>query len=1061
DPVGQAAAAGPAPADPGRRRPHRRHRGRAGADRPRRRPGGRRRPRRRRGGLGGDLAAVVGGQPGPRGGAGRGGGRAAPRRPPVGVQPAGPPHRGVRADVHRGRRRLRRPPRRRLPPAAGGPADRSRVLRAVRRHADGRRGPPRGPRPADAGAHPPLRPGRRGRRSGQGRGGPRATERHHHRRRRDQLRRRPGGRRPGPLLPPADDRAPSPGHPGGRRHLDRHRRRQHRLVRPGPRRPPRRTRQRRGRPRTGLLRPRRHPSDGDRRRRRPRLRPPPRRQPGPRPRRRPPGHLDRGGRAPRAVGGRGGRRGGPGGLRADARPRPPDHRPARPRPRRLRPLRLRWCRPPVRRPLRRRPRGGRAGHPGPGRRVLGVRRRRRRRQGAGGARRRPPPGAGTARRPERRPRPAGRRRLRPARRGRPPGWGVARRHPRRRPPLLPPGPPHRRPRPPAAGRRRPGRRAGRRLRGPLRADRRRRHRPGRDPGGTGVPLRGGGHARRPGPPGGGPVHRAGRHGEPVGVVRRPVGGLPRGPLGPPRPRRRRRRAGLHRVGPDHRGRLPGPVGPERPARQPPAGAVVKADAMTGQVSPIVLEVIRHRLNNINEDAAAILRRVSGSQIAVEANDLNTVIMAADGRVVSCGRYVLIQTASMHLVVADILAHYAEFPGIAEGDQFVTNDPYVGTLRQPDVVVAAPIFLDGTLVAWCASVVHQADVGGPTPGGITYDARSVFDEAIPMPPLKIADGGRLRPDVEREYLIRSRTPELNALDLAGQIAANRETAAQVGALCRRYGTPAVSGALDRLLASGERQVRDRLTALPDGRWRHVAYVVHRGRANGTEEGRDDIYAVRLTMTKHGDRLTLDFSESDDQAPGAINATRPALVNFAMAGVLIYLCNGLSWVPGGVWPAIDIVSREGSVVHARWPAGVAMSTSSTGQAVRVCVNACVARLLESSEALAPLVMASCQFAGAGACVISGVDDTGRVFATMTTDDISGGGGARVGLDGADSSGFTTSPGAAIANVEVNESYLPVRYLLRRELPDSGGAGRWRGGVGTVQLIAPHRAAEPVNV
>lgn len=483
--------------------------------------------------------------------------------------------------------------------------------------------------------------------------------------------------------------------------------------------------------------------------------------------------------------------------------------------------------------------------------------------------------------------------------------------------------------------------------------------------------------------------------------------------------------------------------------------------MTGQVSPIVLEVIRHRLNNINEDAAAILRRVSGSQIAVEANDLNTVIMAADGRVVSCGRYVLIQTASMHLVVADILAHYAEFPGIAEGDQFVTNDPYVGTLRQPDVVVAAPIFVDGTLVAWCASVVHQADVGGPTPGGITYDARSVFDEAIPMPPLKIADGGRLRPDVEREYLIRSRTPELNALDLAGQIAANRETAAQVGALCRRYGTPAVSGALDRLLASGERQVRDRLTALPDGRWRHVAYVVHRGRANGTEEGRDDIYAVRLTMTKHGDRLTLDFSESDDQAPGAINATRPALVNFAMAGVLIYLCNGLSWVPGGVWPAIDIVSREGSVVHARWPAGVAMSTSSTGQAVRVCVNACVARLLESSEALAPLVMASCQFAGAGACVISGVDDTGRVFATMTTDDISGGGGARVGLDGADSSGFTTSPGAAIANVEVNESYLPVRYLLRRELPDSGGAGRWRGGVGTVQLIAPHRAAEPVNV
>jgi N-methylhydantoinase B len=477
---------------------------------------------------------------------------------------------------------------------------------------------------------------------------------------------------------------------------------------------------------------------------------------------------------------------------------------------------------------------------------------------------------------------------------------------------------------------------------------------------------------------------------------------------------------------------------------------------------VVLEVIRSRLDSVNEDAASILRRVSGSQIAVEANDLNTVIMAADGRVVACGRYVLIQTASMHLVVADILAHYTESPGIGEGDQFITNDPYVGTLHQPDVVVAAPIFVDGRLVAWCASVVHQSDVGGPTPGGITYDARSIFDEAVPMPPIKIVEGGRLRPDVEREYLVRSRVPELNALDLAGQIAANRETAAQVQALCGRYGTDTVTGALDALLAAAERQLRARLASLPDGRWRHVAHVVYRHRpARAADEPVDEIYVVRLTMTKRGEHLTLDFSESDDQAPGAINASRPALVNFAMGAVLIYLCNGLHWIPGGVWPVVDLVSREGSVVHARWPAGVAMSTSATGQAIRVCVNACVARMLETSDELAPLVMASCQFAGAGACAVSGTTERGGVFATMTTDDISGGGGARSGRDGADSSGFTTSPGAAVANVEVNESYLPLRYLQRRELADTGGAGRWRGGVGTAQAVVPHRAGSPVSV
>jgi N-methylhydantoinase B len=478
------------------------------------------------------------------------------------------------------------------------------------------------------------------------------------------------------------------------------------------------------------------------------------------------------------------------------------------------------------------------------------------------------------------------------------------------------------------------------------------------------------------------------------------------------------------------------------------------------VSPVLLEIVRHRLNNINDDAASTLKRVSGSQIAVEASDLNTVIMAADGRVVACGRYVLIQVASMHLVVSYLLEHYAENPGIAPGDQFITNDPYVGTLHQPDVVLAAPIFVDGTLVAWCASVVHQSDVGGPTPGGITYDARSIFDEAIPMAPVKIVEDGRLRDDVEREYLIRSRTPELNALDLAGQIAANRHTTTQVEQVCRRYGTATLTAALAQLLGAGERQLRQRLRALPDGRWRHTSYVLFHDR-NADADERDRNYAVRLTMTKRGDHLELDFTGSDAQAPGAINATRPALVNFAMAGLLIYLCNGMPWVPGGVWPVVDIVSTEGTVVHARWPAGVAMSTSSTGQAVRVCVNACVARLLEGSDELSPLLMASCQSAGAGACTISGFDDAGHPFATMTLDDISGGGGARADADGADSSGFTTSPGAAIANVEVNESYLPIRYLLRRELVDSGGPGAFRGGVGTVQVLAPYGAQGPVSV
>ncbi len=479
------------------------------------------------------------------------------------------------------------------------------------------------------------------------------------------------------------------------------------------------------------------------------------------------------------------------------------------------------------------------------------------------------------------------------------------------------------------------------------------------------------------------------------------------------------------------------------------------------VDPFVLEILRHRLDSINDDAATILMQVSGSQIAVEANDLNTVIMAPDGRVLACGRYVLVQVASMHLFVKHLLDDYTDNPGISPDDQFMTNDPYIGTLHQPDVVVVAPVFVGDRLIAWCGSAIHESDVGGPTPGGMSYDAASIFDEAIPMAPSKIVEGGRLRRDVEREYLVRSRTPELNRLDLAGQIAANRMTVGALRGLVDRYGVETVTETIELLLGAAESEFRDRLRSLPDGRFRHTAYVEYRPKTLAPD-AREQIYAVRLTCEKRGDRLVLDFSESDPQAPGAINATYPALTNFSMAAVMLYLAGGLAWVPGGIWPALEIRSRPGTVVHATWPAGVAMSTAATCQAIRICVNACASRMLDGADdELRALAMASCQAAGGGGGIVSGTDGAGRPFATMTLDELTGGGGARSFADGANSSGYTTSPGAASANVEVNESYLPLLYLRRIELVDSGGPGRYRGGVGSEHVLRAHGTTHPVSV
>ncbi|WP_378951334.1 hydantoinase B/oxoprolinase family protein [Mesorhizobium sp. ANAO-SY3R2] len=478
------------------------------------------------------------------------------------------------------------------------------------------------------------------------------------------------------------------------------------------------------------------------------------------------------------------------------------------------------------------------------------------------------------------------------------------------------------------------------------------------------------------------------------------------------------------------------------------------------LGPIELEIIRHRLEAINADAGETLVRVSGSQIASEASDFNTAIMTADGTVVSCSKFILVQSTSLNLIVRDILERYAENPGIRPGDQFLTNDPYLGTLHQPDVTLVAPIFHGARLIGWAGSTVHEPDVGGPVSGGFNYAARSIFDEAIPIPPIKIVEDGRIRRDIERDYLARTRTPELNALDLLGQIAANRASERQVLELCAAYGADGLVEAMDRLLASTEAAFRRRLRDLPDGVWREHSFIQHEQR-QGAQYLPNQVYAVRLAMTKSADRLTFDFTSSDNQAPGAVNSTYPTLANFTMAAVLVHICQGLPWMPGAIWRTIDIRSRKGSVVDAEWPAGVAMSTGTSAQAIRNCVSGCLARLLDGSETHARMAMASSQSSGAGGMSISGHQSDGRPFTTLFLDELSGGGGATCNADGSDTSGTATSPGATPSNLETNEAYYPVLYLARRELADSGGPGMHRGGVGTMHAYRPHQTQRSLSL
>ena len=468
----------------------------------------------------------------------------------------------------------------------------------------------------------------------------------------------------------------------------------------------------------------------------------------------------------------------------------------------------------------------------------------------------------------------------------------------------------------------------------------------------------------------------------------------------------------------------------------------------------LFEVLRNRLWAINDEAVDAIVAVSGSPIATEGNDFNSGILTATGEVALAGPYVLVHAAALGQVVRYVIEQFSEDPGIGPGDMFITNDTYVGAPHQPDVMVVAPVFRGDRLIAWCGSCVHQNDVGGPVPGSITVGAKSIYEEAVPMAPTRIVQGGELVAEVEQEYLGRSRTPELNRLDLMGQIEANGVVSRRLNGLCDRYGTDTVVAVLEGLIGRTEAAVRARLASLPNGRWRHRGLVEHDGI-------HDEVYEIGLTMTKQGDSLHLDFTDASPQAPALINTSRAITSSYAMAAVMTVLGYSLPWTPAAFWRVMEVDTTPGTIVDCLWPAGMSMGVTAAGQEVRTAVNVCLSRMFDASDDpdVRNQILASC-VSGSFTQTISGAFDDGRDFSAMLLDGLPGGSGARWGGDGPDTGGYLTSPAGLCTNIETNERHYPVLYRHRRERPDSGGPGQWRGGVGVEHAYQPHRASSPMT-
>ena len=463
------------------------------------------------------------------------------------------------------------------------------------------------------------------------------------------------------------------------------------------------------------------------------------------------------------------------------------------------------------------------------------------------------------------------------------------------------------------------------------------------------------------------------------------------------------------------------------------------------LDPVTFEVIRHRLWAINDDQARMAARLSGSFIVYEGYDFNAALVTADGRGLYCGMYILQHGATIDEFVRRILADWPA-EEIRDGDMFFTNDPWWGALHANDGILAMPIFWEGELVAWSGIVMHDDDVGSPVPGSFVSGAADRFGEAPLFPGIRMVENFEPLVDIERAYLRSSRTSELNALNMRARVAALRMTYQRVEELIAEYGLDAFAAAQEGIIEYVERVVRSRLREMPDGDWYSMGYHDHDGNNNV-------MYPICVRVIKHGDRLVVDLTGTSPQAPGSINCARPSMEGAIMGVILTFLCYDLPWAIAGLRNIVEIISAEGTLNNALSPAGVSMGSTMAPLSTQDVAAQAFAKMMLCSERYREEAQANWTPGVNGSLLIAG-NPEGEPFVGAITDFFSGGGGARTFTDGIDSGGIFHSMASRMANAETVESRVPVLQVYRRELPDAGGPGRFRGGVAVEFATVPHK-------
>jgi N-methylhydantoinase B len=459
--------------------------------------------------------------------------------------------------------------------------------------------------------------------------------------------------------------------------------------------------------------------------------------------------------------------------------------------------------------------------------------------------------------------------------------------------------------------------------------------------------------------------------------------------------------------------------------------------------PVTFEIIRHKINQVLDEAILALENVSGSPTTAEGHDMMVSLYRADGALMAGGVGFLHHLSSAAQAVRNIIERFGPKDDIHEGDFFMLNDSYTAALHPPDVYIITPVFYEGALRGFVANFVHVTDIGAVDAGGFSPNSRSRYHEGFQTQGLKVVAGGTVRHDVVDTFLNQVREPEMVALDMRSQLAANHVAVERMQKLYDEYRPELVDAVSDELIRQSERLMRERLTELPDGTWRMHQFV----------DMPDRLHRVELAMTKHGDRLTYDFTGTDEQSTLGINNSYWATWGAILAPLYPLLAWDITWNEGMLRP-IDMVAPAGTLVHAIRPAPVSVATVSMIKVANNMSNLLLGKMLDASPGYCERATAVWDGIHSSFHLV-GKQHGGEGFLVSITDTFAGSGGAQSFKDGVDLGGELANGVSRWANAETHELHNPVLYLYRRLVEDSGGPGRHRGGLAHEFALVPHGA------